>query len=339
MSRAQLTSTVEQNTGGAVAPFVAGKNKIINGDFGVWQRGTTFASIAAGSYCADRFQETHDGTGTATVTQQAFTPGTAPVAGYEGTYFLRDTLNTVGTSTFLGITHLIEDVRTFAGQTVTLSFWAKADSARTSIVFLAQQFGTGGSTTVYTNTPSITYGTTWARYSFTFAIPSISGKTIGTGSNLLVSIRSTATTGSVLDTWGWQLEAGSVATSFTTASGTLQGELSLCQRYYYQRNSNGAFGMIVNGGIASSTTGGSIGMNLPVTMRTKPASAGLVYSNIVLSDSVTTTNLTGFGIDSTTTLDCIMLDFGVAAGLIQYRPYNITSNGTTAGYIGISAEL
>ena len=49
MSRAQLTSTVEQNTGGAVALFVAGKNKIISGDFGIWQRGTSFTPTSGSS--------------------------------------------------------------------------------------------------------------------------------------------------------------------------------------------------------------------------------------------------------------------------------------------------
>jgi hypothetical protein len=231
MSRAQLTSTVEQNTGGAVAPFVAGKNKIINGDFGIWQRGTSFTNL--NGYFADRFQIVASGSSTSvTTTQQTFTPGTAPVAGYESSYFARNTITTPGSMINLDIQQRIEDVRTFAGQTVTLSFWAKGDSPRTSLVYLFQSFGSGGSGDLYISTPSLSITTSWIRYSFTFSVASIAGKTIGTSNYLGVGIRQVVAAGSVLDIWGVQLEAGSVATAFTTATGTFQGELAACQRYY-----------------------------------------------------------------------------------------------------------
>ena len=87
MSRSQVTSTVEQNTGGAVAPFVAGKNKIINGDFYVNQR--NFSSTTTSSvYMFDRWTQ-YLADGTVTYSAQTFTPGTAPVAGYEGKNFIR----------------------------------------------------------------------------------------------------------------------------------------------------------------------------------------------------------------------------------------------------------
>ena len=38
-----------------LAPIASGRNKIINGDFKVWQRGTSFAAPAAGSYLVDRW--------------------------------------------------------------------------------------------------------------------------------------------------------------------------------------------------------------------------------------------------------------------------------------------
>jgi len=270
MSRAQQTSTVEQNTGGAVAPFLAGKNKIINGDFGIWQRGTSFSN-PNGVYVADRFNV---GAATAvpswTISQQAFTAGNA-ITGYESAYFMRAALTAQNGSTSQYIRQYVEDVRTFAGQTITFSFWLKADAAyNLGNVVLGQNFGSGGSGAVETTiltTPTTTTG--WTRYSGTISVPSISGKTIGTGSYVYIYItypaaRSTYT----IDTWGWQLEAGSVATPFTTASGTLQGELALCQRYFQVVNANALFN--ARSGSTTLTDGVTY---LPVTMRTSPALA------------------------------------------------------------------
>jgi hypothetical protein len=223
--------------------FAAGKNKIINGDFGIWQRGTSFAT--AGGFLADRYRYDADGSGvTRAQSQQTFTPATAPVAGYEGQYFLRMNQSVAGTgATYNSLAQAIEDVRTFAGQTVTVSFWAKA-AATTTIptVKLNQNFGSGGSGLVSTTvTSSISVTTSWTRFSYSVAVPSISGKTIGTSSylNLVIDLPLNATF--TLDFWGVQVEAGSVATAFQTATGTIQGELAAC-RYYFERISPNAAG-------------------------------------------------------------------------------------------------
>ncbi len=142
MTRSRDVADTQDNLGGAVAPFVAGKNKIINGDFGIWQRGTSFS---ANGYTADRWSCNFSGA-TGTVSQQTFTPGTAPVAGYEGQFFLR--LATTVADDNSRIEQKIENVRTFAGQTVTVSLWAKADSARTITLNPYQSFGSGGSADV-----------------------------------------------------------------------------------------------------------------------------------------------------------------------------------------------
>jgi hypothetical protein len=210
----------------------AGKNKVINGDFGIWQRGTTFTSPASGAYTSDRWLFENNGTGTATITREAFTPGAAPVAGYESSFFLRLATTAVGTSTTYDITQRIENVTTFANQTVTFSFFAKADSARTVTPIFAQNFGSGGSGAVFITGSAITLTTSWARYTQTLTIPSISGKTIGANNFLRVFLRSVPAASSVIDYWGWQVEAGSVATPFQTATGTIQGELAACMRYY-----------------------------------------------------------------------------------------------------------
>jgi hypothetical protein len=227
-TRANVTATVGGNS------FFAGKNRIINGDFQIWQRGTS-TSLTNGvrSFGADRFQaQCNFSAGTASVSQQSFTAGTAPVAGYEGTFFSRLTCGS--TSTYARPFHqAIEDVRTFAGQTVTVSFWAKASTTLSGNIYLIQEFGSGGSAAVNYASSSISVTTAWTRFTFTQALNSISGKTIGTGSSLIAMVEfGSGLNSATLDIWGVQVEAGSVATPFETATGTLQGELAACQRYY-----------------------------------------------------------------------------------------------------------
>ena len=236
----------------------------------MWQRGTTVnLSASTATFLADRFAAFMDtNAGTFTYSQQTFTPGTAPVAGYEGQYFAR--LSTGGNCN-MAFGQAIEDVRTFAGQTVTVSFWAKSSTAKTFNIGVYQDFGSGGSSLVTVGTSSYTTSTSWTRYSATFTIPSVSGKTIGTGSYLFIRlIAYGAQTGNfTVDFWGAQVEAGSVATAFQTATGTIQGELYAC-KYYYRR-----FGATNSAGFNGSyyTTTAFYGvLNFP-TMRVAPSFA------------------------------------------------------------------
>ena len=347
MSRAQLTSTVEQNTGGAVAPFVAGKNKIINGDFGIWQRGTTFTNPAAGIYTADRFVVSYDTAPSAgSIAQVAFDYSSSPasdklpISGYNSSYFLRSTITTVGSTAVAEIQQRIENVRTFAGQTVTLSFWAKADSARSSIVYLYQN--SGGTGSAYSATPTLSVTTSWQRYSFTLSLGSISGFTIGAGSSLYAVIRQVVAAGSVLDIWGVQLEAGSVATPFTTATGTLSGELAACQRYYWQTawNTSGATTIMVSGIGISSTTVAQAYCAHPVTMRAIPSASLNGTSNLVFYNGVgggTTYAISAITAQSSTTI-AGTLNF-TTSGTTTNVIYNLLALTGGYGYIAFSAEL
>jgi hypothetical protein len=341
-----LTATNMNDVGGAInllqsAQFSAGKNAIINGDFGIWQRGTSFNQTyfnTGATYTADRFNQLWDNTPTAvTVSQQTFTPGTAPVAGYEGTFFLRNTITTVGTCTVWATQQRIEDVRTFAGQTVTLSFWAKADSARNTTIELAQVFGSGGSTLVNITSTTQAVTASWARYTLTVAVPSISGKTIGTSSYLRLNILQVAASGSVLDLWGVQLEAASTASNFQTATGTKQGELAACQRYYWRSTGVEAYGRVAGQGIAQSTTGVIFAPSLPVTMRVYPTS--IDYANLCVYDGVTILSSSAVTLQSGAgSLNSTSVNAAVT-GAVTYRPYFLAANNNTAGYIGFNAEL
>lgn len=244
----------------------AGKNKLLNGDFSIWQRGTTFTP-AAGSFSADRWATFFNGTGgTRSITQQTFTAGAAPAAGHEGQYFVRINQTVAGSGATGNVFYQsMEDVRTFAGQTVTASFWTKTDSARTISVQINQNFGAGGSATVESTPQTATSTTSWARYSFTFTLPSISGKTIGTGSSLQFVFNLGLNTVSTWDFWGVQLEAGSTETPFQTASGnSYQAELAMCQRYYETNYSTGYVAGSNIGNINPHEYGAAI-IQVPVT--------------------------------------------------------------------------
>jgi hypothetical protein len=350
MTRSRDVADTQDNSGGPVPPFAAGKNKLINGDFRINQRALT--SNTTDGFGFDRWKLNQSG-GTTTYSAQTFTAGAAPVAGYEATNYAR--LLTSGQSAaghYALLTQDIESVRTFAGQTVTISFWAQAGSGTPKIaVELDQQFGSGGSSRVTTYAGQVTLSTSWARYSVTVAVPSISGKTVGTASDFLsvvlwVSAGSTfnARTGSLgiqnntFNIWGVQAENGSVATAFQTATGTIQGELAACQRYYF-RNTGGATYSQVGRSINSSTTKSYGAVDLAVSMRITPAS--LEYSNLQVNEP-------GVGSQAITALTIISTESGpkiaaveitVASGLNANRAVNIQNNNNTAGYLAFSAEL
>ena len=321
----------------AGAPWAAGKNKIINGDFGVWQRGT---SLSTNGFLADRWTLNHDTNPTSfTQSQQTFTPGTAPVSGYEGQYFWRYAITTLGSGAGAYLVNRMEDVRTFAGQTVTLSFWAKANANLTINAQFDQRFGTGGSATVNTViSSSIAVTTSWTRFTRTIAVPSVSGKTIGTSSMLQFFFNWTPAASQTLDFWGVQIEAGSTATAFQTATGTIQGELAACQRYYIRYSASNTYSIFASSAYAISSTFGAGTFTFPVEMRTTPSaidSSTLAFSKwdnthyaltspVLDGPTLTTKNAYVYGTIS-----------GATAGNVGY----FGANNSTSAYIGFTAEL
>jgi hypothetical protein len=243
-------------------------NAIINGDFGVWQRGTSF-STAGFEYTADRWIRLSGGD---TVSRQSFTSADIEAVGYgDAEYFLR--FAKTGGDTFSRMAQRIEDVRTFAGQQVTISFWAKGTnpSSGTGIrVWFGQDFGSGGSGIDETFAPILTLTGSWQRFTFTVSLPSIPGKTIGANNFLAVNIGAYNNSATyTLDLWGVQLEAGPVATPFKLAGGgSKAAELALCQRYYYRLNP--AVNSILGSGYNLQTSVAQHVIPFPTTMRTIP---------------------------------------------------------------------
>lgn len=207
------------------------KNYLINGNFDLWQRGTSFT--VSGDYTADRWKQNHNTAG-ATYSREAFALGQTDIPG-EPKYFMRVAVTSAAVSTSSVLQQRIEGVRTLAGQTATLSFWARNDTTKTFNITVTQQFGTGGtpSAPVQVASSSLSIGTVWTRYTVTVDINSISGKTIGTNGDNYLEIHlfePLSFSTFILDLAQFQLEKGSVATGFEQRPFGL--ELGLAQRYF-----------------------------------------------------------------------------------------------------------
>jgi hypothetical protein len=334
------------NLVGQTTNFYAGKNKIINGDFGINQRAFT-SNTATNAFNFDRWSQINTG-GSFTVTPQVFTPGAAPVAGYEATNFLRGvsaSQSAVGDRAVFR--QKIEDVRTFAGQTITISFWAKAGSGTPKIGIEVAQSLIPSFTSIPVS--AVTLSTSWVRYSATVAVPSLSGASISTGnafdlflwlsagSDFATRASSIGIQNNTFDIWGVQVEAGSVATAFQTATGTIQGELAACQRYYYRVTAGQSGAMIAPISYLYSSTAAIGSIPFPVTMRILPQS--MDYSNLNYNKyDDTAYALSSVSLQGTITTNNVGHFFGTIAGGTAGWVGRVSSS-TSSGYLGFSAEL
>jgi hypothetical protein len=219
------------------------RNKIINGGFDIWQRGTSFTTN--GAYTADRWQMAFGGTSTTqTASQVALTVGTL-IDTFSPQYHMRNVVaGGSGTSSLVVFTQKIEDVRTCSNQSVVVSFYAKVSSGTANLgLDLYQEFGSGGSSTVGgIGGQKFSLTTSWQKFTATILVPSISGKTVGAGS--LLACRFWFSSGSdynsfngslgiqsnTFDIWGVQLEQNYQPTPFEQRP--IGVELDMCFRYY-----------------------------------------------------------------------------------------------------------
>ena len=224
------------------------KNYIINGNFDIWQRGTSQTTSGYGS--DDRWSNENLGS---TKTHSLVACGDNERVLFNAAYFSRTVVTSIiGINNGVTKFQNIEDVTKLAGKTVTLSFWARADSEKSIAVYLLQIFGTGGSPSSMVKdigTQLVTLSTSWQKKVITINIPNIVGKTIGTNGRhtSFTQVAFGLESGSVpnstyfsslvlgqqsgtFDIAQVQLEEGSVATPFENRPIGL--ELSLCQRYY-----------------------------------------------------------------------------------------------------------
>ena len=230
------------------SPNAVFKNRLINGDFDIAQRGTSFTSTSSANnddtYTLDRWYILSDGNDAIDVTQTT----TVPTGAQKSIGLDVETINKK-----FGIAQIIEASNCFdvIGGNVTLSFQAKVssltklDNVKCAIVAwsgtadtvtsdIISAWGAEGTNptlianATYENTPvNLGVTTSFASYSVTANIDTASTK------NIIVFIWSDVTDttlGDFLYITNVQLESGTTATSFDYRP--IGTELALCQRYY-----------------------------------------------------------------------------------------------------------
>jgi len=325
--------------------MAAGKNGIINGGFDNWQRSTSNASFAvanSGSYVtADRWNIGSSATvNLASSRQAADTVGTSYALRYgrvsgqtaTGTVRATNALESISSATFTTNT------------AITLSFNAKkgADAPSTLTCYVYWGYGTdqsatqifSGWTSASFNSQANTVTTSSQKFSFTTAVPANATQVA-----VLFDYTSTGTAGA--NEWMQiekvQLEVGDVATQFTRAGGTIQGELAACQRYFTRIGGEVAYNFLANAYFDSTTTG--FGMVNYSSMRTTPAATFTTASNYAaLNVGTAVTACTAISADFYNTKS-FRLNFTVGSARTAGQGLIMTSNNTTNGYIDISAEL
>ena len=247
------------------------KNLIINGDFDVWQRGTSFSSSGVGwKFTADRWRVNTYSTGT-TVTKEDTT-----ING-----FFSNSLKVVNTN---WVYYDLENVYNFLDRTMMLSFYARSSASNSFDIatYHRPESSSTGSQTVTT----INLTSSWQKFEVPITFAGLGSETVTTPSNTYTRLQWINTTGgdgtSTIELAQVQLEAGDTATDFEHRS--FGEELALCQRYYHRvTNTDGAIWVSISGGGGFYNSGQSLilPVQFPVTMRTTPSFS---YSNIAHLD-------------------------------------------------------
>jgi hypothetical protein len=262
------------------------RNNIINGDFAVAQRGTSFTSTSSANnddtYTLDRWYILSDGNDAIDVTQE-----TSVVPTNELTAIALD-VETINKK--FGIAQIIEQKNCVGliGNTVTLSFKAKVsattklDNVKCAIVAwsgtadtvtsdIISAWGAEGTNptlianATYENTPAnLSVTTSYVTYSVSAAVDTASTK------NIIVFIWSDVTDttlGDFLYITDVQLEKGSAASDFEFLP--VDVNLARCQRYFYKTSA--VSNMPYASGVVTTTTNSRGLVTYPQIMRAVPS--------------------------------------------------------------------
>ena len=333
------------STGLRYTPATVVANPVLNSAYQIWQRGTSISTASAG-YTADRWYTQTAANGT--VSRQV-TGDTTNLPSIQ--YCARVQRTAAATTvTDYALSQSFESINSipFAGKTVTLSFYARKGanySAASSILNVALATGTGTDqnlSTGYTGqavpiNSTATLTTTWQRFTYTGTIATTATEM---AINYYYTSVGTAGAADYFEITGVQIDVGSVALPFRTNGGTIQGELSACQRYYYRTTQ--ATSNLFGTGLSYNTTTALVTIPYPVTMRTRPTA----LEQTGTASDYKTLRATAAAFDNCTSVPTWDGSTSNAIGVISVTSANVVSGNVSlfysnaaAAYLGWSAEL
>ena len=341
------------------------RNRIINGDMRIAQRGTGSTSVQTSTTYAscDRWASYATQNSKYTVQQSS----TAPTGFSNSLLATSSAATSLSASDYYLFTQSLEGYNfadlgfgTANAKTVTLSFQVYSSLTGTFGGSLANYAGSRSYPFTYTISSANTWTTasvtiagdttgTWVGASNAGAVVLYFGLGVGTtysgtagawaAANYLSATGATSvvgTNGATFYITGVQFEVGSVATPFERRD--YGRELMLCQRYYYQISpaaSNSLFGLA----FAASSTQAGMPISSPVTMRATPTLTQTgTASDYKLNIPGSTTCSSVPTLDGTSNQQIQQVTFTVASGLTSATCVQPRSNSSTA-YLGLSAEL
>jgi hypothetical protein len=281
------------------------KNRIINGDFRIWQRGTTISNpLSTNFYTADRWgcNRAADVSG-AVVSRIA-----SGLTGFEFALALQRVAGNTGTEAIsLWYSAESSDVYDLADNQVTLSFWAKtgANFSGGSSIGVIIYSGTGTDQRVYNYTGIVSVASTtqaitstWTRYTLTGTVPA-NATELGLQFNWVPS--GTAGADDSVKFAGVQLERGGSASTFETRA--IGSELALCQRYYLKKAALTINGLALAGNAVVTNVQQDFPDTFP-TMRSSPVASVSAASDFTIYVAAVTRTATNLQAANTSPSSC-----------------------------------
>ena len=347
---------------GAVGQPGARKSCVLNGDLSVWQRGTSFASIANGAYHVDRFFYAEVGTFVHDVDQLTYAASAANVptvaeSNHLSAYSIEVDTTTADASIAAGdysyIATRIEgyNFAPFAEQALTLTFWHKHSLIGTYCIALRNSDAGKSYVAEYSQAVS----DTWEKTTINITASPSAGNwdyTTGRGLDLIFTFDCGSTFQGTVDTWNSannfatsnqvngsasignkfrfaqiQLELGSDASNFEYRD--YASELLQCMRYY-REDGEGLQGY------NQSTTAINVALQFSPPMNGAPT-VTLLDTSIQLSEQGSGKTSSGSAITSS-----VRKANGAFANIDGFT--GLTANGafvifTQANFLAFAAEI